>query len=538
MTRPIVLIGLDGATFDVLDPLIARGELPTLAGLAARGTRSLLRSVVPPITPAAWSSFMTGKQPGKHGVYDFRIYDPRAYRDAFVTSRALRDATLWQLLTAAGQRVAVVGLPMMYPPPGDCGTIVAGFDSPSVAAEFTAPAELRARILARFPDYSLVAVADPADPSLERDTSFASFVADVERGLDQRTAVACDLLADGPWDVFMVHYQDVDALQHAAWRFIVDGSRHPERATRVRATYRRLDARLGELLAAAPRDALVVVLSDHGFGSHTGRLFPNALLRRLGYLDWHGRRRARLRRTVTKQLARLGLARHDAAVEAPWGVQVREHGFDSALPLDWRRTRAYVAVAEICGLLYLNIRGREPAGTVSPGPEAEALTEEVRERLLAARDPYDGEPIFARVARGADIYPDDVPGRRPELVLVPRSGYTIYRDLRPRLWVDRHRLVAGTHRDQGILVASGPGVRAGRLDDAPSIVDLAPTILAAAGVPVPDDMDGQVLGELFAEPPAVRYTPAVPARPADAAALSAGEEDEVMRRLRALGYMA
>src|SRR5262249_28198340 len=258
----------------------------------------------------------------KHGIYDFRIYDPRAYTDAFVTSNALREPTVWELLTAAGRRVGVVGLPMMYPPRAGSGTIVAGFDSPSVAAGFTMPGDLRARILARLPDYSLVAVADPADPSLERDTTFDGFVADVERGLDQRTAVARDLLRDGPWDVFMVHYQDIDALQHAAWRFIADGGRRPDRARRLPAGYRPVDAGLAEVIAAAPRDAAIIVLSDHGFGSHTGRLFPNALLRRWGYLDWHGRRRARLRRSVTRHLARVGLARHERRPEAAWGVQV------------------------------------------------------------------------------------------------------------------------------------------------------------------------------------------------------------------------
>jgi predicted AlkP superfamily phosphohydrolase/phosphomutase len=537
VSRPIVLVGLDGATFDVLDPLMAAGALPTLAALTEHGTRSVLRSIVPPITPAAWSSFLTGKHPGKHGVYDFRIYDPRAYRDAFVTSHALREPTVWQLLTAAGKRVAVVGLPMMYPPRSDSGTIVAGFDSPSVAAEFTAPTALRRRILDRFPDYALVPVADPADPSLERDATFATFVADVERGIDERTAVARELLAEGPWDVFMLHYQDVDALQHAAWRFIADGGLDSERAARLRAVYRRLDARLGELLGDLPDDAVVVVLSDHGFGSHGGRLFPNALLRRWGYLEWHGRRRTQVRRAVMKQLTRLRLARHTPAPEVAWGVQVREHGFARALPLVWRRTRAYVAVAEICGLLYLNLRGREPDGIVSPGAEAERLTAELRDRLLAVADPRDGAPVFADVVRGADVYPEDRHGRRPELVLVPRPGYTIYRDLRPRLWIDHHRLMAGTHRDDGILVACGEGIRRGALPVPASILDVAPTILAVAGVPIPDDVDGRVLAELFTEPPAARYAPAAAAAAEDQASLSAAEEDEVMRRLRALGYM-
>ena len=106
--QPVLVIGLDGATFDVLDVLFASGDMPVLAGLVERGAWGTLRSVVPPITPAAWSSFMTGKLPGKHGIYDFHIYDPRTRRDSFVTSRALREPTMWELMTAAGRRVAAV----------------------------------------------------------------------------------------------------------------------------------------------------------------------------------------------------------------------------------------------------------------------------------------------------------------------------------------------------------------------------------------------------------------------------------------------
>ena len=124
-----------------------------------------------------------------------------------------------------------------------------------------------------------------------------------------------------------------------------------------------------------------------------------------------------------------------------------------------------------------------------------------------------------------------------ELVLIPRPGYTIYRELRPRLWIDHHRLMAGTHRDDGILVASGAGIRAGRLAEPASIVDVMPTVLAAAGVPIPDDVDGRVLAEVFTEPPTATYVAATDAGAPDAGGLSAAEENELARRLRGLGYM-
>jgi predicted AlkP superfamily phosphohydrolase/phosphomutase len=537
MSRPVLIIGLDGASDDVLAPLIAAGDMPTLGRLRERGASGMLRSVVPPITPAAWSSFMTGKRPGKHGIYDFRLYDPQGYRDTFVTSRALKEPTLWELLTAAGRRVAVVNLPVTYPPNPRLGTVVSGFDTPSVASGFTHPPELRERILARIPDYFLIAVPDPSDPELQRAETFGRFADDVERAFEQRARVALDLLGEGPWDAFMVHFQDTDILQHRAWRFIAERERFPERWARLRGVYRRLDGLLAELLAATPPDSLLVVLSDHGFGPHAGRLYPNVLLRQWGYLSWRGRRRERLRRSLHKRLVRLGVARARAKRRDPWIAQVRDRSFERMLPLRWKRTRAYVALAEMYGLLYVNLRGREPEGIVTPGPEQAHLIAELQERFREVRDPRDGAPVFADVVRGEDVYPTDALGRRPDLVLVPRGEYSVYRDLNHQLWLAHYPVTSGTHRPEGVLMVSGTGVRPGPLARPAELIDLAPTILATAGLPVPEDMDGRVLTEVFTDPPAIRLAPALERKAVAPDELSAAEEGQVLERLRALGYM-
>jgi len=538
-SRPILVIGLDGATYEILEPLLAAGDMPTLARLRDGGAWGVVRSVVPPITPAAWSSFMTGKLPSKHGIYDFRIYDPRTRRDSFVTSRALREPTVFELLTAAGRRVATINVPVTYPPNPRAGTVVSGFDTPSVTAAFTHPPELKERLLELVENYFFIAVPDPTDPNLERDDAFARFVDDVERAFEQRTRIALHLLADGPWDTFMVHYQDTDILQHRTWRFLTERERYPARWARLRRAYGRLDTLLGEVLAAAPRDTLVLIVSDHGFGSHEGRLYPNVLLRRWGYLTWAGRRRDRFMRSLRKRLARLGLATPRPLRTDAWIAQVRERSLERMLPLKWSRTRAYVALAEMCGLLYLNVRGREPGGIVSPGWEQEALAAEIQERLRGVRDPKDGAPVFADIPLGRDVFPDDPHGTRPDLVLLPRPEYSVYRDLNHRRWIDHYPLVSGTHRPEGVLVAWGDGIRPGRLAREASLVDLAPTILEAAGAAVPDDMDGRVLDELFLDPPRVTRVAGTyrAATERSDQGLTPEEETEVVARLRALGYM-
>jgi len=531
----VLIVSIDGGSFRALDPRMEAGDMPVLAGLVRDGVRADLRSTIPPITPAAWTSFMTGKKPGKHGVYDFRVYDPRSYRDTFVTSRAVRDTTVWQLLTAAGLRVGVVNLPMTYPPPPDAGTVVSGFDTPSTRVEFTHPPNLRQRILERFPDYTFVATPPADDPDLANDDGFGRFIADVDASLRQRTGVATQLLAEGGFDVFLIHFQDIDALQHKAWQHLVDQSLSPTRHAILRSVYRHLDECIGTLVRAMPPSSLTFVVSDHGFGDQRGRVFPNVLLRRWGHLHQRGRFWARLQRSVRKRLRRVGLA--TTGPRADWDARVRERSLAHSVPAHWPSTRAYVGVAEIYGLLYLNLRGREPLGVVEPGAEAEALLADLTARFLGVRDPRDGEPVFREVLRGETVDPHDDFGRRPDLVLVPRGDLTVSRDLNDRRWHDVYTSPAGTHRPEGILIAAGPGVRAGRIDTA-DLVDLAPTLLALADVAIPSDVDGRVLGELFHEPPAARFTSAGSARARDDGTLSTDEEADVAQRLRALGYLA
>jgi predicted AlkP superfamily phosphohydrolase/phosphomutase len=537
--RPILLIGLDGAAWSVLDPLLQLGDLPTLRQLIDRGAHGTMSSTIPPITPAAWASFMTGTRPGKHGIYDFRVYDPHTYRDTFVTRQALGRVTMWELLRSAGRRVGVVNLPVMYPPDAAMGTIVSGFDTPSTSAPFTSPPELRERILAQMPDYFFGVAPDPADPALLHDGPFEQFLEQVKRDFEQRTGVALALLADGPWDVFMVHFQAIDALQHVLWRVVAEPAADPRRWDRVREIYRYLDRSIAQLLRASPPATLVVALSDHGFGSHLGRLYPNALLRSWGYLVRTKRPKPR-HRALHKWLGRLGVRRYrDKRAPFDWMGQVRAETIEAILRADWKRTRAYVAAAEQYGLLYVNLRGREPEGIVEPGADQRQLLKELRARLTAVCDPHDDAPAFADILDGTEVYPQDPLGRRPDLVLVPRTGYSVSRQVAPPdWWAQREPVLNGTHRAEGLVIVAGDGVRPGSLPEAVELMDVAPTVLAAAGVGIPEDMDGRSLTQLFTTPPpVVLTTPAGPLR-RDHTLLGATEEEAVAARLRALGYLA
>src|SRR5262245_39683574 len=152
--RRVLLIGLDGATFDVLDPLMAEGRMPHLAALIAGGTRGILQSTKPPITPAAWTTFMTGKGPGRHGVIDFLRYDHTTGKLSFNNYIEIHGRTIWELLSDRGYRVGSINLPMTYPPREVNGFMISGFATPSIDLDFTYPRDLKSEILRRYPDYT------------------------------------------------------------------------------------------------------------------------------------------------------------------------------------------------------------------------------------------------------------------------------------------------------------------------------------------------------------------------------------------------
>ena len=150
----LLIIGLDGATFDVLNPMIDAGRMPHFKRFMENGVSGVLESTKPPITPAAWTTFMTGKGPGRHGIVDFEKYDIESHTLTFNSTFEIREKTLWELLSEKGLKVGSINVPMTYPPKPVNGFMISGFETPSIDAEFTWPRELKQDILREIPNYN------------------------------------------------------------------------------------------------------------------------------------------------------------------------------------------------------------------------------------------------------------------------------------------------------------------------------------------------------------------------------------------------
>jgi len=535
LTRRVLIIGLDGATFDVLNPLIDAGAMPHLAHLIETGTAGILNSTKPPITPAAWTTFMTGKGPGRHGIVDFEKYDVRTNTLSFNSTYEIREKTIWEILSEKGLRVGSINLPMTYPPRKVNGFMISGFETPSTDVEFTYPPDLKEQILRRWPDYSYR--TDWQRKTFGGDELFRrnlDYIAQSFRQGYEMTTYCGDRYG---WDVMMVLFKLVDNLQHKAWKYLdpATASRYPRRAAMAAECFTALDDSLADLTAyARAKDALMIIMSDHGHGSLDGKAQPNALLQQWGYLRIRSRAaqaRRRTQRIVERMLGKTA-KRFDANL-----------GIEHDVAIDWSQTRACVMHAGMYGFLYVSLKDRQPNGVIEP-KDYEAVRNDLRERFLAVTSTNpDGETIqvFPEVHRTEELYNCNRSEQPwlPDLLLIPHAGLAVVRKIRgsqPVRWCSARRM-EGTHRVEGILVANGPHVSQGESIEA-EIADIAPTLLAATGLRVPADMEGQVLVNLFDTEPTVEYEPPEEAERREHEEVYTEEEKEaITRRLTDLGYL-
>ncbi|MGA9859726.1 MAG: alkaline phosphatase family protein [Solirubrobacteraceae bacterium] len=533
-SQPVVLIGLDGATFDVLDPYVEQGVMPFLGELMARGVRAPLRTVMPPLTPPAWTSLVTGKRPGQHGVFDFFQKEARgSIYFSYASSQDIRSATIWTLASDHGRRVTALNFPLMFPPPPVNGAVVPGGMMPWRQLRLGChPPGLFGR-LQSLPGFN---PREMLDMEMEvkaidgcPEDEYAEWV-DLHIRREQRWAeVLAYLMAEEPADLTAILFDGVDKLQHLCWRFI-DPSCRPEHPTdwersmigRCESYFRSLDGLIAQITEAAGPAATLVFASDHGFGPTQDVFHVNSWLEQRGYLRWSDAAGAELRRPTDVGFAEM--TRHVHAV-------------------DWTQTIAYAATPSSQSI---NIVERVP-GSDRPLPEdvRAQVSMELAAALLEEPHPETGERLVEEVWTREQAFVGPYEQLAPDLSMVLANGGTMS-ILPSESIVARRPQVRGHHRWEGMFVAAGPGIRAGARVGELSILDVAPLILHRLGLPIPDDVAGRVPGEvlepgeLLRNPPKTIPAAAAPPPPADldpGLELDAEEQANLMERLRALGYV-
>jgi len=562
--RKVLILGLDGGTWDVFEPLVRDGTMPNLASLVERGTWARMTSLMPPVTATSWTSFTTGLNPGKHGVFEFllrrkgiserQVSKRNPFGEIPVNSSLKDGVPIWDLASRAGLKSVVIGVPITYPPRELNGCMISDFLTPYGKRDFTWPPSLLGDLESKFGPYKLY------HREVYSKRSVGRVIDELFDVLKFNVAVTRHLMTTVDWDLFISHFWGTDRAQHELWHLMDESHpRHDRREAaihgpRLKQFYALLDQGIGEILKDAGR-AEVVVASDHGFGPiHTYLAFNIWLLKR-GYLKLKRDPATLLKRAgyglglTPVAFYRLSMALGLARLRLSGGFHSRQkmqmllnRFFLSLDDVDWKHTRAYSRGNY--GQIYVNLKGREPWGSVAPGEEYERVRDSIRKDLLADRDPLSGGPMFEQVSFREEIYNGPYVDEAADIVFLPKDMR--YKALGTLDFTSNKFSFpvygnSGDHRMDGIFLGVGDAFRAGQRLEGPSLADIAPTVLCLLGLPVPRQMDGRVLSDAIREEHLIEYPvdysdTELLGRTGDNA-LTTQDSDDIKRRLEGIGYI-
>ncbi|WP_132058638.1 alkaline phosphatase family protein [Halorussus amylolyticus] len=515
MTGSVYVFGLDGVPPELVDAGIDAGRLPNFERMRAEGTDGTTRSTVPPLSMIAWSSFATGRNPGNHGVYNFMLKDAGGYDTEFVTADTLREQSVpvWEYLDAEGLRSGVMNVMPGYPPSRTAGFHISDNITTPPSGSYAYPDELEADIEDRVGEYDVDPYESYDDGTDEGnlgdllDTFF-----EIER---KRIAVAKLLVEEYPAAFYSLVFSGPDNVLHVLGHVLNED--HPKHDPGVAARHRDkplellelYDDFLGWVMDEIGDDDTLMVLSDHGHGPIYQTINLNSWLYSAGYLDLESRPWTRLKQfgynhiydaveTVMSELnlfskLKMGVARTSGDGSGP---DLAELLTISRKDIDWNRTAAFTVASG--GQIYLNTDDHDE-GAISPGNYDE-IRDRLRDQLLAIEHPERGDRVIDSVLYGEDVYGDAFADTRPDLVCMPAPGYQIqYPQTMKTNRVFGEPPKTGSHTSMnemnGIFYAWGGPVKneSGVTVD---LTDFAPTACSLLDVPVPEEMDGDVRGDV------------------------------------------
>ena len=432
----VLVIGIDGTPFTFLKKHIEAGDFPTLKSLAEQEAFAQMDSVQPCISSVAWSTYMTGKNPGKHGIFGFIDRIPNPFKIYIPNSRNMISDTLWEILSRNGKTVVVINVPVTYPPRQVNGVLIGCFLSADIDKAVYPPGLV--------PKLKQMGYRIDVDAWQGHDKDKEAFLQDVEYTLNKRWEAARYFMKEVDWDFFQLHIMETDRMNHFLWEHYENND--PKYAQRFLDFYKLVDAIIGDLVNSVRDSDLVIVLSDHGFCSVKKEVYLNHALEEKGFL------------TLT-----------------PEAKSVAD------------MTPATIAYSLIPGRIFLNLKGREEKGKVKPGLQAETILSEIEEWLLTLTDDDTSEAIIKETIRSGDLYHGDQLHMAPDLLAIPYDGFDMKGNVKPVKLTHKGELV-GTHtyHDAALLVR-GHNLTMER----PQLHSLMPSILEKLQVEIPSDLDGR-----------------------------------------------
>ncbi|HEX7286706.1 MAG TPA: alkaline phosphatase family protein [Candidatus Angelobacter sp.] len=497
------ILGLDGGTWDLLDPLIAEGLLPTFAQLRKESASAFTSTTWPAHTGPGWATFVNACMPGQHGIFQFFHTQDPSYRGRIVGTREYGRESCWQWAAAKNLLLGLVNIPMSHPA------------VPLPGYQITWP--LKQTTSYSNPQHLL--------GDLSRNGCyFQSDLATMYRGdlnyidhavkfVPERMRAARYLLQNWNADLFTIVLTEADRVCHHYWQFsdpshpLYEPDAPPRYISAIRTIFSLIDTELGETLKLLPDDCSVIVVSDHGFGPGHRSLAANTVLQKAGYL-----------KTAP------------AATALP---EIASWFTENGKTIDWENTRAYMAVPGSYGV-NVNLHGRQIKGTVDP-QDAERVLAEVTEAFRAIRIPETGKPAFLQILRREEAYPGPMMEQAPDLLLVPADERLMVTPSFGQEWTWSYQ--TGLHRHEGMWMHRSPNLKSGRLPHRIRLIDVLPTLFEDLGFDASSAFQGKPVSSVFSH-----AAPGTSADDLQQGPPAATDQDELeaadlTERLKAMGYL-
>jgi len=507
------IVGIDGGSWKYIQQF--RDSLPNFNKIIRKGSSGPLKSTIPPLTASAWTSFLTGVNPGKHGIFDF--FRREGYKIRMLSSKDKKVPDLGDILSLYKKKVGMINVPMTYPPKRIDGVIYSGFPMPEERKNHTYPPKLLEELHRELGNVR-------TQPRVFYSENTADeFVEDILFTHESLIKISDYILSNYNFDLYIVVFGAIDALSHAFWSCI--WGEHPyygadeckKYSLKILDLYRSVDKYIGRLIKELEDGDLLVIMSDHGFGSLKYTVFINKWLNELGLLNFKNDLKTKIKmhlhncgltlENIYKMLIKLNLHstliirefRNEESVIKKIVKLIREQTFLSFHDIDWKNTKAFALGT--FGQIYVNLRGRDPMGIVEPS-EYGALINYIINELKKLKNPITNKKMFDLVYRGDEIYSGKYTKYAPDIVFLDSTCEHVTNrgfEFGSNKLISKHVFSwSGTHDlHDGILFLCGEDIKEKFYLNNVKIIDIAPTILHFFGLPIPKYSDGKVIGEVF-----------------------------------------
>lgn len=488
MNKKLIIIGIDSGDLNLIEKFLP--QLPTFQKILNNGIYGKLKTTVPPLTPCAWSSFMTGKNPGKHGIYDFAYLSNDKKLELFDSTKRT-DNDIWQILSAQGYKCIVFNVPMTYPAYPIDGKMITDFTTPTLESNFTYPISLKHELLEKFPNYKISEESKFTDHITDQ----REFLNEIHELLDLRAEVFDWLLTNNEWHIAMVVFGANDHINHWYRKYMGQGDSEFKNA--LLKGYQRTDEKIKQIIEKNP-GANFMLMSDHGTNIYHKDVNLNQWLLKNKYIYLKKGRGGMLKNGLQKiglspaKLIKLALNLRLWKVINKLGIKdsLVKHTSITFEDVDWEKTKAYSF--GYYGPIY-----------IVDQTNREKILKELEDKLLKIKA-LDGDKLISDIWTKNELYHGKNESKMPDLIFAMQnftygcsSSFAFGGN---QLFTDPKTFKSGDHSINGIFIAYGPDIKnSGQRLEGLNITDIAPTVLKFFDIEIPDDFDGRTLNEIFRE---------------------------------------